>query len=391
MLSVEPMEHVKVFCAEIGPRGPTTEAEARAAAYAATRLEEIGARQVSVETFRSVPSLWWALEIALGLALASTGLYYWAGGKLWGWSVLLCLATLYIIVAELSFWKLSLSNFLPKRVSQNVHGRVPPKKEPRKKLVVIGHLDTNRTPVLFHPRFVRHLPRLLMLGVVCVVLKAAAFSFGAATGFHTAVFGVSLALDVPLVALLAAMLHGDLFSPFTEGANDNATGAAVVLSLAELLMRDPLEQTEYWPLCTGCEEATLTGIRAFLDKHGDELEDAYFVNLECLGIGQLRYSTYEGMLKKYHSNSGLVRAAADTVKAIGDDRIAAMPLKTGYTETTVVVRNGLRGITLTALPPGCKEAPHWHQVTDRIENLDPQNLNDAIRFLAAYARELDAG
>ncbi len=391
MLSVEPIEHVKVFCAEIGPRGPTTEAEARAAAYAATKLEEMGARQVSVETFRSVPSLWWALEIALGLALASTGLYYWTGGKLWGWAVLLCLATLYIMVAEMSFWKLSLSNFLPKRVSQNVHGRVPPKKEVRKKLVAIGHLDTNRTPILFHPRLVGHLSRLLMLGVACVVLKAAAFFSGAATGFHGAALAVSLALDVPIVAMLAAMLHGDLFSPFTEGANDNATAAAVVLSLAELLVRDPLEQTEFWALCTGCEEAALTGMRAFLDKHGDELEDAYFVNLECLGVGQLRYITYEGMLKKYYSNAGLVRAAADTATAVGDEGILAMPLKTGYTETAVVARKGLRGITLMAFPEGSEEIPYWHQPTDRIENIDPQNLTDAVRYLAALARELDSG
>ncbi|UCD56694.1 MAG: M28 family peptidase [Candidatus Hydrogenedentota bacterium] len=384
------MEHVKVFCAEIGPRGPTTEAEARAAAYVAAKLKEFGARETSVETFRSVPSLWWAFEIAVVLALASTGLYYWTEGGSWGWSVLLCLVTLYIGVAELSFWKFSLSNFLPKRVSQNVYGKVSPKRKSHKKLVVIGHVDTNRTPVLFHPRLVRYLPRVMALAAACVILKALAFSFGTAAGAYSAMLNISIILDLPLLATLLAMLHGDLFSPFTEGANDNATGAAVVLSLAELFVRDPLEQTEYWALCTGCEEATLTGIKAFLEKHGEELRDAYFVDLECLGIGELRYITYEGMLKKYYSNLGLVRAAADAANTVGDLGIMAMTLRSGYTETAIILRKKLRGITIMAFPKGCDEIPHWHRVSDRIENVNPHTLNTAVRYLIALARELDS-
>jgi hypothetical protein len=231
---------------------------------------------------------------------------------------------------------------------------------------------------------------ILMSVIISISLKAMAFLLGTAVGAHTAVLAVSIVLDIPIVAVLAAMLHGDIFSPFTEGANDNATGAAVVLSLAELFVRDPLEQTEYWALCTGCEEATLSGIRSFLDRHGEELKDAYFVDLKCLGIGELRYITYEGMLKKYYSNSGLVRAAADAAERIGDRDIAAMPLKRGYTETAIVVGRGLRGITIMAIPAGRDEVPHWHQVSDRIENIDSQTLNKAIRYLVALARELDS-
>ncbi|NQU09033.1 MAG: M28 family peptidase [Candidatus Abyssubacteria bacterium] len=390
MAPTSPMDHIRVLCAEIGPRGPTTEAEARAAAYAAAKLEEAGAREVCVEPFRSVPSLWWAMEIALASALLSTGVYYWAGGRLWGWAALLCALALYFMVAEISFWKLSLSNFLPKRVSQNVFGKVPPKGEPRKKLVVIGHLDTNRTPVLFHRRLVRFLPAVLMTIFACVILKALTFFIGEVTGAQTAALKVSLVLDVPLVLTLAAFLHGDLKSPFTEGANDNATGAAVALSLAELFAGEPLEQTEYWALCTGCEEATLSGIRAFLDKHGEELRDAFFVDLEVLGIGELRYITYEGMLKKYYSNPGLVRAASDAARAVGGGKIVGMPLKSGYTETAIVVKRGFKGVTIMAFPEGADDIPHWHQTSDRIANIQPETVDKAFHYVAALARELDS-
>lgn len=385
-----PIEHVKALCEEIGPRGPTTDEETRAATYAAAKLEEAGAKQVSIETFRSVPSLWWALEIASALALASTWIYYFSEGEHWGLSVFLLLAALYAMVAELSFWKVSLSNLLPKRISQNVYGKVPPRGESENKLVVIGHLDTNRTPVLFHRRVVSYLPGILMLMFLCVVLKAIAYFLGSGVENHMPVFLASLVLDVPIFAILLAMLHGDLFSPFTEGANDNATGAAIVLSLADCFAREPLERTEYWPLCTGCEEATLTGIKDFLNRHGDELKDAWFVDLECLGIGELRFITYEGMLKKYYSNPGLVRAATDAARNMGDSRISGMPLKSGYTETAIVAGRGFQGITIMAFPEGSMEMPHWHQTSDRIENINPENLDRAMQYVVALARELDS-
>jgi hypothetical protein len=384
------MDHIKVLCAEIGPRGPTTEAEARAAAYAAAKLEEAGARDVSVETFRSVPSLWWAMEIALALALVSTAIHYFHGGCSPIWAVLPCILSLCAVVAELSFWKLSLSNILPKRVSQNVHGRVAPKRPARNKLVLIGHLDTNCTPILFHRRIVGLLPHVMGVVLACVVIKALLFTFGPLLISPRSVLIAALLLDAPIFLTLLAELHGDLFSPFTEGANDNASAAGVVLSLAERFAREPLEQTEVWALCTGCEEATLTGIQAFLDKHGDELKNAWFVDLECVGIGELRFITQEGMLKKYHSNPGLIRAAAEAAEAVGDDKIVGAPLKSGYTETSIVLKRGFSGITIMAMPEGADDVPHWHQTSDRIDNLEPETVDKALEYVAALARELDS-
>jgi len=120
------------------------------------------------------------------------------------------------------------------------------------------------------------------------------------------------------------------------------------------------------------------------------LKDAYFVDLECLGIGQLRYVTYEGMLKKYYSNPGLVGVAAKAARTIGDPGIQPMALSLGYTETAIVLRDGFKGITIMALPAGKEEVPHWHQASDRIANIDPENLKKAVRFLQVLARELDS-
>jgi hypothetical protein len=261
--------------------------------------------------------------------------------------------------------------------------------EARKKLVFIGHLDTNRTPKLFHPRIIKFLPAILLISFACVILKMPVFAAGALLGTFWKGLMAALVLDLPFIGLLVMIFHGDFFSPFTEGANDNATGAAVALSMAEFFSRNPLAQTEVWTVCSGCEEATLTGIKAFLKRHGNELKDAYFIDLECLGIGKLRYITQEGMLKKYHSNPGLLQAAAVAAEKTGGG-ISAMPLKRGYTETAIVIGRGLKGITIMAFPEGSDEVPHWHQVTDRVENVNPENLTQALDFLTVLAKELDA-
>jgi hypothetical protein len=379
---MQPIEHVKALC-EIGPRPPTSDAEARAAAYARARLEAAGARDVSVEPFRNVAAGWKAFEIPLVIGIAATGADYF-GGRVC--SALLCVLSLYFMVAESGFWKYSLTNFLPKRTSQNVYGTIPPKGKPSRKLVVIGHLDTALTPILFHPAIVPYFKLILMTPAVCIALKMLIFLFGSVVFSGAGALTAAILLDIPVAVVLLVVLHGDFFTPFTEGANDNATGAAVALSLAEHLAREPLERTEYWALCTGCEEAMLGGIQAFLDRHAEDLKDASFVNLECLGKGTLRYITYEGMLKKYHSDPGLIRALSET----SDGDIKPLPLKFGDTENLMIRRRGLKGITIMAFPEGSALVPHWHRLSDRVENINPQNLERTVRHLIALARKLDS-
>lgn len=381
----QPIEHVKAFC-EIGPRPPTTAAEARAADYVKTRLEAAGARDVSVEPFRSIVKGWMAFSIASALGIASSAIYYLGGRWAWIWSVLLCALVLLILLAEAGFWRLSLSNLLPKGSSQNVYGKIPPKGKPARKLVVIGHLDTARTPILFHAVLVRYFNHILISVGVFVLIKLLVFLIGSIFWNSSGVMITALILDIPIAVVLLVVLHGDFLSPFTEGANDNATGAAVALSLAEFLAREPLAQTEYWALCTGCEEVMLTGIRAFLERHADELKDASFVNLECLGIGTLRCITYEGMLKKFHSDPVLVRALSEAAKG----EIEQTPLKRGDTETFMILRRGLKAVTIMAFPKGTEQVPHWHRVSDRFGNISAKNLEKALTYLVALARKLDS-
>jgi hypothetical protein len=144
---MQPIEHVRALC-DIGPRPPTSDAEARAAAYAKARLEAAGAREVSVEPFRNVAAGWKAFEIPLVIGMPHRRTISAAA------SVAPVRPFLYLMVAESGILEVFVTNFLPKRTSQNVYGTIPPKKKAFAKLVVIGHLDGS-DPILFHPAIVR--------------------------------------------------------------------------------------------------------------------------------------------------------------------------------------------------------------------------------------------
>jgi Zn-dependent M28 family amino/carboxypeptidase len=72
-------------------------------------------------------------------------------------------------------------------------------------------------------------------------------------------------------------------TPFTHGANDNASGAAIVLSLAERLAREPLARTEVWALGSGCEEVGSYGAQAFADAHRGDLPGLVAISIDNVG------------------------------------------------------------------------------------------------------------
>ena len=68
------------------------------------------------------------------------------------------------------------------------------------------------------------------------------------------------------VILAAICIEADS-TPFTAGANDNATAAGMVLTLAEQFRKKPLEHTRVWAVCTGCEEVQHYGMIDFYRRH----------------------------------------------------------------------------------------------------------------------------
>ena len=147
---------------------------------------------------------------------------------------------------------------------------------------------------------------------------------------------ISLLQLIPtLILLIGVFLLADIeLSDVVPGANDNASGVATALSLAEELDAEAPENLDVWLLFTGGEECQMEGMRAFFRAHRKSIdrENTYFVVLDAVGSGTVRYETGEGLAVTYDMDKRLVQLcnAVATADRENGDRFAAKPLRQAF-------------------------------------------------------------
>ena len=383
------MEHITVLALEIGPRGSTTAEERKAAEYAAKVLAGRGL-EPEIGSFTSARSGWYPFALFSGLMLIALASFLVGGGI--GSLAALVLGTVSVasVLLELSFLPNPLRWLLPRAESQNVSARIPARAGTRRKVVLVGHLDTHRTPKVFSSSaWLRVFQTLIPLGLLASIVMLAMFAAGVV--FENGLWRLSaLVPGLLLVGVLAVSLQADL-TPFTHGANDNATGAGIVLSLAEDLAAEPLRETEIWVVLSGCEEVGCYGADAFLRDHKDDLQDAFWLTLDSVGAEGTTpcYLTKETFLLTTPSDPGLLEIA-DTV-ATEQPALEARShqFRGAYTEGAIGGKHGLRVLTFLATRPS-GAVPNWHRTTDVLERLDEGVLARCETFVKEILARIDA-
>lgn len=384
------IEHIRYLSQEIGGRGSCTPGERQAATYVAEQMRAFGVQEVRLEPYRGSPSTYRPYALAFTAALLGT-LGLWLLGGRWMMAVAAILNGLgaWGMVAETDFADNWMRRLLPRAESQNAVGVIPPAGEVRQRALLCAHLDTHRTPIFYSSRAWHRLFGLLVGGAfVSMAVGATAYALGAAFGWTGARWIGLAAAAVELFALVLC-LHAD-FTPFSPGANDNASGVGVILALAERLRDEPLAHTGLWLAFTGCEETAAYGMAAFLDAHAAELgADALYIILDQVGLGRASYLTDDGLIVKRPTHPlalELARRAAAALPGlqVGEHRGIA------YTDAAVATKRGLIALTVDALPPpGTQEAMHWHQMSDTAEHIEPQTLADVHAFVWQLLQGID--
>lgn len=384
--------HIHHFAEVIGPRPSTRAGERQAAEYFAQVLQAAGL-PARLEAFESGRSTYRPFALAFATGLLGVVVYQLMPT---GWAAALALA-LNALGAWAFFREAELSEhwgrrLLPRGASQNAIGVAAPHGERRRRVVVYGHLDTHRTPIFYsHPLWLRAFSTLVGACFLGLAVNALNFAWAWASGGPPV--GVLTGLTVGFQVFgLVMCLHADL-TPFSPGANDNASGAASALALGERLAREPLPHTEVWIVGNGCEELGAYGIRALLAAHAEALRDADLIALDMVGIGAPTLLTREGLLLSSYPDARLL-ALARQVSAAHPGLLGPEHTGGAYTDTGLVSRRGFRGLTVdTQIPAGHPAAArmgHWHQLSDRLANIDPECLARTHAFVWALLAALDA-
>jgi hypothetical protein len=381
------LDHIRALAVDIGPRGPTREGERQGAVYAQTQFMKFGL-QATFETFSSARSIFHPHLLGSGLMLVAFILFP-LGGKI---SVILAaLLSIFVLVCELlelSFQNNPFRKIVPKGESQNVYAVIPPTGEHKSDLVLVGHLDSQRTPIIFSTRrWVKVYDRFTMVTFACFIIQAIVYSLAIFLQIPWAWYA-----SIPAVLcaiLLATMCLQAEATPFTAGANDNASAVGMVLALAEEMASQPLQHTRVYAVCTGCEEVQHYGMIDFYKRHQAELKKPTALVFEMLGCTSPAWLTKEGIIVPFKADQRLVKMAENLAAEHPEWDAHPAVISGGNTEMADALRCKIPAITIAGITRD-GVWPYWHQPADTFDKMDPELMEKTWNMTRAMINRLDS-
>ncbi len=261
-------------------------------------------------------------------------------------------------------------------------------------LVVLAHHDAPQTGIVFDqsgpkalyrrfPRVGRSLNRggrqwlLILAGPVLALLAAI-------TG-RRATARAALVLSSGSAGFLADIWR----SPTVAGANDNLSGVAVLVGLADMLERSPVPGLRVQLVSCGSEETLQDGIRAFMARHRGELDRrrTWFLSFDTVGSSELVLVEGECALVKEtytdRSFANLVAQAAEEEGFLSERGFYTR----ASTDAIIPSRAGYPTASLLSIEPWGMPA-NYHLRTDTPDRLNYDTLVAATRLAYEVARAI---
>jgi hypothetical protein len=261
-------------------------------------------------------------------------------------------------------------------------------------LVVLAHHDAPQTGMLFDQALQRRLHELAPQVIERARTSIPNWWLGLAGPLGTIAAAVrgrgglargGLVLGALGVALLIDVWRSDT----VPGANDNLSGVAALVALAELLRERPLPGLRVLLVSCGAEETLQDGVRGFIARHRHELapERTCFVNLDTVGSSHAVMLEAEGPVWMEHYEGPWLR---DSLAACAER--LEIPLLRGFrarasTDSIIPSRAGYPIATLVSITDW-RSLANYHLPSDIPANLDYDTVADVTRLVYEFARTL---
>jgi hypothetical protein len=190
----------------------------------------------------------------------------------------------------------------------------------------------------------------------------------------------------------AGLILADEMGDYSTGANDNASGVALLFALAERLVAQPLRHTEVVLAFTGCETVGASGAAELAACYGDAWADAWWIITDSVGAGELCWVTEHGWSAepgtRYHPHPevhALLTRVAAANPALG---IMGRPLITLDAVGPLIARK-LKAGAVMGYERSSAFPVNWRRADDCPEWIDPEVLGRAARFLQAVLTTID--
>jgi hypothetical protein len=230
------VEYADELVTRIGPRPGGSKGEHQAAETIAANLEGLGL-DTWIQEFSTARGVGWVrvLYYLLGV-IAAEVLFAYPGLAIL--SFILALISAALLVLDLLGMN-PLYGLFNKGLSQNVVSRyVPSGADPRRKVIIVAHYDSGRSMIQCAPFVASYyvLIRQIIRYAVLALALVALFSLLPLPELLVLVLSV-IGLIIGIALLLAAIIEVvNLFLPYNQGANCNASGVAAMMGVAETLV-----------------------------------------------------------------------------------------------------------------------------------------------------------
>ncbi|HEX4305131.1 MAG TPA: M28 family peptidase [Solirubrobacterales bacterium] len=367
-------------------RPSASEGERRAAEWLVGQFRALGA-EARIEAADAHGTYWWPL--GLGTALGALGGLLALRGRRKLGAALGALGAAGI-ASDFPPHQRHLRAPLPKRTAYNVVCEIGDR-DAAQTIVISAHHDSAHSGIVFHPGIPRVADRLgLIEGIETSPALMAPVIGGpllVALGALTKVKALTR-LGTGLAAASTAAMAEIGSRKVVPGANDNGTAVVSLLALARRLAESPVPGVRVILLSAGAEESFSEGMKAFGERHFDELpkESTFFLVLESTGSPHLLVLRGEGFLKMYDYPAAALELLDTAAEELGIWLYPNLRLHNGT--------DGLEALVAgyeTAVIAGCddlKQPSNYHWPNDLAENVDFGSVADGIRLAEATIRRL---
>ncbi|GAB3510269.1 M28 family metallopeptidase [Emticicia fontis] len=353
-------------------RGVATPQEIPVLEYLTSLFAE---QEVSKESFKTpktyISIVWWLIG---GLVIGLLSLNF---SPIIG----LFLTLIFVTMAMLYFnWYASpVINFPPLVTTYNLIVKAKNKETVKpKKLILMAHWDTAPISVLYRPEMVGNFRQSLKISLFLMILaQFVAISQFLLPNAFILLIGNILAFYFLLQGVVGTIDYFRL--GYSNGASDNATGAAAAIATAQKLWAKNLPNLEVELVLTGAEEVGMIGSRAYLKKHYTEFnKETYLVNFDTLGNGNLKIITQTGSWSNIVYDNKLIQIAKQSVTELSAlKEVTTGAWHTADFDSVWFQRAGIPAVTLAALDSNGR-MPNIHRPTDILSNVDFVPMEKAI-------------
>lgn len=360
--------------------------ELEAAEWIKARFEELGAT-ARIEAEPAHGTYWW--PIGIGTFAGMLGGLAVAAGKRFAGAILGVFGAA-VIASDFPPHSRPLRRLLSKRSTHNVVCELGDP-EATRTVVFVSHHDAAHAGLIFHPG----IPKLVARTGLFKKVDTSPMLMAPVIGGPVLAVVAALTGSKRLARLAAVLSAGSTAAmvdiglrKVVPGANDNGTAVVALLDLARRFIADPPEGIRVILLSTGSEESFSEGMKAFGERHFDELprESTFFASLDTVGSPHLTVLRGEGFLKMYEYPAEALAMVDGLAAEMDIELFPNLRIHNG-TDGLESLAAGYQTVSICSCTEH-KQPANYHWPNDVSANVDFKTVDEAIRLSEAIARRL---